>query len=120
MVRRGVNCTGKVGYYPSVAYWVLTRLLDKLVSTKEERIRGALKYTWTEGPSMARTNVWFIGIVGCLCSLPLFSNLDLSSLRRSSEMQLHCQSYLGAPYYRMINCIVRRRIEIPWFQIVQM
>lgn len=29
--------------------------LGKLVSEKEERIRGALKYTWTEGPSIAKS-----------------------------------------------------------------
>lgn len=51
VTRAKFKCEGKHGKAWGMLYWK-----DKLVSTKEERIRGALKYTWKEGHSVARTS----------------------------------------------------------------
>jgi hypothetical protein len=61
MGRRGVNYTGKVRHCVDLPLLEILRVVyadpDKVVSIREERIRGALKYAWTDGPSMAKTSV---------------------------------------------------------------
>ncbi|KAF8076087.1 hypothetical protein FPV67DRAFT_1470312 [Lyophyllum atratum] len=49
VTRSQFKCEGKHGKAWGLLYWK-----NQLVSTKEERIRGSLKYTWSEGPSAAK------------------------------------------------------------------
>ncbi|KAG5644581.1 hypothetical protein DXG03_008155 [Asterophora parasitica] len=49
VTRSQFKCQGKHGKAWGLLFWK-----DKLVSEKEERIRGSLKYTWSEGPSVAK------------------------------------------------------------------
>ncbi|GLB33510.1 putative mitochondrial 28S ribosomal protein S34 [Lyophyllum shimeji] len=49
VTRSRFKCEGKHGKAWGLLYWK-----NKLVSPREERIRGSLKYTWAEGRSVAK------------------------------------------------------------------
>ncbi|KAG6849221.1 hypothetical protein H0H93_010343 [Arthromyces matolae] len=49
VTRSKFKCEGKHGKAWGHLYWK-----DKLVSPREQRIAGSLKYTWDEGPSVAK------------------------------------------------------------------
>ncbi|KAG6866509.1 hypothetical protein C0991_003053 [Blastosporella zonata] len=49
VTRSKFKCEGKHGKAWGLLYWK-----DKLVSPREERIKGSLKYTWNEGPSVTK------------------------------------------------------------------
>ncbi|KAG6903317.1 hypothetical protein C0995_013070 [Termitomyces sp. Mi166 len=52
VTRSKFKCEGKHGKAWGLLYWKTS--VDKLVSPKEQRIGGSLKYIWDEGPSVTK------------------------------------------------------------------
>ena len=100
VTRSKFKCEGRHGKAWGLLYWkgksrrsigllagadFSTNPSDKLVSPREERIRGALKYKWNEGPSQANPKAPSESVSTCTCvSIPDTLSQGVAPVTRSA------------------------------------